>query len=214
MKFTDNQKKYFAEKFLERYLDNGFGAMSKRDIDVLVFHLLSESEDLRGMSNYHVGNTLRISETRVKSLKMEASLKYAQPDHKEVIAKIIQALIEEMKKPSFQDGYVEIGLEDPVQKRELEEAIRRIGHHVEYGINREILKITPLGFLEIIMDNVDDGEKEFRNLVRKHVADEQKQKLILDSGLTFRQKLNRLGNELSEKADLISLLATAAKLII
>ena len=214
MKLTNDQKKFFAEKFLERYLDNGFGSMSKRDVDVLIFHLISYSEDIRGMSNYHVGNVLRISETRVKSLKMEASLKYAQPNHKDVIASIIQALIEEMKKPEFQDGYIEIGLEDPVQKRELEEAIKRIGHHVEYGINREILKIKPLGLLEIIMDNVEDGEKEFKNLIKDHVADEKKQKRILDSGLTFRQKLNRLGNELSDKADFISLLATAVKLII
>ena len=161
MKLTNDQKRFFAEKFLERYLDNGFGSMSKRDIDVLVFHLLAGSEDILGMSNYHVGNTLRISETRVKSLKLEASLKYAQPNHKEVIAGIVQALIEEMKKPEFQDGYVELGLEDPVQKRELEEAIKRIGHHVEYGINREVLKMKPLGLLEIVMDNVEDGEKEF-----------------------------------------------------
>ncbi len=214
MKLTNDQKKFFAEKFLERYLDNGFGSMSKRDIDVLIFHLLSYSEDIRGMSNYHVGNVLRISETRIKSLKMEASLKYAQPNHKEVVAGIIQALIEEMKKPEFQNGYIEVGLEDPVQKRELEEAIKRIGHHVEYGINREILKMKPLGLLEIIIDNVEDGEKEFKNLVKKYIANETKQKRILDSSLTFRQKINRLGDELSDKSDFISLLVAASRLII
>ena len=57
-------------------------------------------------------------------------------------------------------------------------------------------------------------KKSFKNLVRKHIEDEQKQKRILDSSLTFRQKLKRLGTELSDKDGLVSLLAEAVRLMI
>lgn len=203
----------FAESFLDRYLANGFGSMQKREIDVLLFHLLSSIEQIKGKSNYEIANFLKIPEGRVKSLRLEATLKYQQANHKAVLAKIVTELIDEMKKPDFAGGYLSVALEDAVQKREFEHAVKKSGYQVEYGINRELLKIKPLSLLAIIVENIDNGEREFIKLVKDHITDKEKQAKVLDKALSLRQKINKVGEELSEKSGLVSLLASAGSLV-
>ena len=38
--------------FYEEYLSRGFGKMPKRDVDVLIFHLLEKRGDFIGKSNF------------------------------------------------------------------------------------------------------------------------------------------------------------------
>jgi len=71
---TNDQYKKFGEKFVKRFLAHGFGSMTKTEIDILVYHLLSEDKEFKGKSNYHVANKLQITESRVKSLSLNAAL--------------------------------------------------------------------------------------------------------------------------------------------
>jgi hypothetical protein len=48
----DKVTKAFTEAFLERYLPHGFGSMPKREIDVLLFNLISSIEQIKGNPNY------------------------------------------------------------------------------------------------------------------------------------------------------------------
>jgi hypothetical protein len=203
----------FVETFLSRYLERGFGSLQKREIDILVFHLLSSVPAIDGRSNYEISNFLKISEGRVKSLRLEAALKHQPANHKAVLGKIVLELIDAMTKPDFDGGYVFVALEDPVQKREFEYAVKRTGYPVEYGINRELLKVKPVSLLAIVMENIEDGEKEFVRLVKAHISDKAKQAKVLDKALSLRQKINRVGEELSDKAGLVSLMTAAGALL-
>lgn len=211
---TKMQYENFGKEFLKNYLSHGYGTMPKREIDILVFHLISESKDIKGKPNYKIANKLRLTESRVKSLRLESSLKHKPANHKAVLGDIVYQLIEEMKKPEFDGTHISIGLEDPVYKREFEYAVKHSGNHVEYGINREILKVNPLHLLEIILDNVEDGEQEFIKLVKAHIKGKEKQNKIIDKSLTLRQKINKLGNELSDKSGLVGLMTQAGGLIV
>lgn len=204
----------FVETFLSRYLERGFGSLQKREIDILVFHLLSSIPAIDGRSNYEIANFLKIPEGRVKSLRLEAALKHQPANHKAVLGKIVLELIEEMKKPDFDGGYVSVALEDPVQKREFEYAVKKTGYPVEYGINRELLKVKPISLLAVVVENIEDGEREFARIVRVHISDKAKQAKVLDKALSLRQKINRVGEELSDKAGLVSLVAAAGALLL
>ena len=210
----DKSAEDFVTKFLEYYLANGFGALQKREIDVLVFHLISSLEQIKDKSNYEIANFLKISESRVKSLRLEASLKHKPANHKVILGKIVSDLIDQLSRPDFIDGFLTLTLEDPVERRELEYAIKKIGYQVEYGINREVLKINPLSLLSIIIDNIENGEREFNKLVKSQIKNREKQSQVLDSALTLRQKINKAGDELSNKSGLLALIVEASRLMI
>lgn len=206
---TEAQYTEFGKKFVERFLAHGFGTMTKSEIDVLVFHLLSESSELGNKSNYHIANKLRIPESKVKTMRLNAALKYKPANHKAVLANIVTRVTHEMLKPEFDGGVVTITVENPVEQRELEFAIKNIGRNIEYGLNKELLKISPIALFELVVSNLENPEWEFKSIVQAQIADKEKQKKIIDNTLSFRQKLNKLGEEVSDKSGLIGLLGAA-----
>ena len=206
---TEDQYKEFGEKFVARFLAHGFGAMTKAEIDILVYHLLSESAEIKDKSNYHVANKLQITESKVKSMRLNAALKYKQANHKAVLANIVTRVTDEMDKPEFEGGQVTITVENPVEQRELEHAIKSVGRNIEYGLNKELLKISPIALFELVVSNLENPEREFEDIIQAGIADQEKQSIIIDSALTFRQKLNKVGEQICEKASLISLLVAA-----
>jgi hypothetical protein len=203
---TNAQKQNFGSKFIAKYLAGGFGTMTKTEIDILVYHLISESTNIKGKSNYKVANELLIPESKVKSLKLNAALKYNQANHKSVLANIVTRITEEMEKPEFESGKVTITLENPVEQRELEYAIKSKGRNVEHGLNKELFKISPIALFELVVSNLENPEQEFTNVIQANVADAAKQAAIIDDTLTFRQKLNKVGEEINDKAGIIRLL--------
>lgn len=209
MKLKIEQKKAFGEKFVERYLAHGFGSMTKAEVDILVFHLLSDSEKIKDKSNYHVANLLQIAESKVKSLRLSAALKYEQANHKEVLLKIVSRITSEMENPEFVSGQIRITIENPVEKRELEHAIKSVGRNIEHGLNKEILHISPIALFELVVSNLENPEKEFENIIQAQIKDKDKQNKIINNALTFRQKLNKVGEEISDKSGLIGLLGAA-----
>lgn len=206
---TEDQFKEFGEKFVGRFLAHGFGTMTKAEIDILVYHLLSESSEIKGKSNYHVANKLQITESKVKSMRLSSALKYKQANHKAVLANIVTRVTDEMAKPEFEGGKVTITIENPVEQRELEHAIKSIGRNIEYGLNKELLKISPIALFELVVSNLENPEQEFESIIQDQITDQAKQNTIINNTLTFRQKLNKIGEEISEKASLISLLGAA-----
>lgn len=211
---SDSQKLYFGEKFIERYLANGFGSMTKSEIDILVFHLLSESDQIKDTSNYDVANTLRITESKVKSLRLNAALKYQQANPKAVLSKIVKRITDEMSKPEFQGGSVTITIENPVEKRELEHAIKESGRNIEYGFNRELLKISPISLFELVLTHLENPEDEFKKIIQTHVQDKSKQNAIINKSLTLRQKIAKVGEEINDKASLIGLIGAAGGVLL
>ena len=207
---SDDQNKEFGKKFVERFLAHGFGAMTKAEIDTLVFHLLSESSEIYDKTNYHVANKLQITESKVKALRLNSALKYKQANHKAVLADIVTRITEEMGKPEFEGGQVTITIENPVEQRELEHAVKSIGRNIEYGLNKELLKITPIALFELVVSNLESPEQDFESIIQAQIEGQDKQNAIINNALTFRQKLNKVGEEISDKASLIGLLGAAA----
>jgi hypothetical protein len=212
--FKSRNAEMFVETFLKYYLANGFGAMPKKEIDILLFHLLSESEQIKGKNNYEIANFLKITESRIKTLRLESALKYQPSDHSLVLGKIFKELIAELNKPDFNGNYLSVAFEDPVEKREFEHAVKKCGYHVEYGINKELLKITPLSLLSVIVANIEDGEKKFIRIVKNHITDKAKQDKVLDKALSIRQKINKVGEEISDKSGLFSFIASIGSMLL
>jgi hypothetical protein len=193
--------------------ERGLGAISKKDYELLVFHHLANSAALRSDGNYHLANKLKVTETKIKALRLEASIRHNPANHKAVLGQIIHRIIGEMSKLDLADTEVSITLENPVERREFEHAVKQALHNVEYGINREILRICPLALFEIVLANVDNAESRFKEVVQACIQTQRRQQEIFDNSLTFRQRLNKFGKEVSSNGGAIAMLTAAAKLL-
>ncbi|WP_194170580.1 hypothetical protein [Campylobacter concisus] len=129
----------FSKEFLEHYLSGSFGSMSKSETEILIFHLLSKHFEIS--SNYEISNLLKISETKVKNLTLNAHLRYPRQSGDEIVR---ETLVDIAKKFSAiydeQNGEVKIHIQSSVQKREMINAINKLGSFADYGLNNEILK--------------------------------------------------------------------------
>lgn len=183
----------FVEVFLRRFMEHGFGALPKREVDILVFHLLRRAGRIDGRSNFDIANELRVPEARVKMLRLESSLKYAPVNPKAVIGSVVLRLLDGNEKIDFSGRRVSISLEDPNEKRVFENAVKSAGFAVEYGNNRELLMVPPQCLLQVVVENVEHGEKEFGRLIRETVKDRKIQERLLDRSRPIVERLKSAG---------------------
>lgn len=207
---TDKEATALGKALSALVQERGLGALSKKDYELLVFHHISTSSALRSDWNYALANKLRVTEAKIKALRLEASIRHAPASHKAVLGQIVQRILDEMSKPDFVGGVVSITLENPVDRREFEYAVKLAKHSVEYGINREILKIDALALFEIVLANVENAEARFKEVVQSCIKTKVRQQEILDGALTFRQRINKLGQEISSNEGAIAMITAAA----
>lgn len=188
----------FGRTFVSRYMLGGFGSMSKSEIDICVFHLLTKSVKTdrdEPLSNYAISNMLQIPESRVKYLRLHAALKYGTDSPKDILKRVFIRIEKFVQKPEFSSQDILISLEDPVEKREFENAVKLAGRHVQYNLNKELLTISPLALLEVIVHNFDDPDASFDAIIRKAVDDKKIQRRILSRTNDLRGRFNALADE-------------------
>ena len=160
----------FSKEFLEHYLSGSFGSMSKSETEILIFHLLSKHFEIS--SNYEILNLLKISETKVKNLTLNAHLRYPRQSGDEIVR---ETLVDIAKKFSAiydeQNGEVKIHIQSSVQKREMINAINKLGSFADYGLNNEILKIR-INTLFSLFEKFLDKEK-FKDTVQIYLKDKK-----------------------------------------
>ena len=85
-------KPRFVDEFLEHYLHHGFGSLGKRDVDILVMHLLCKYAGLEMKPNNELSQLLQLTESKVRSLRYEAKLKYPPQEEHHVERRFLWAL--------------------------------------------------------------------------------------------------------------------------
>ena len=169
-RIIDEASENFGKEFLEHYLSGSFGSMSKSETEILIFHLLSKHFEIS--SNYEISNLLKISETKVKNLTLNAHLRYPRQSGDEIVR---ETLVDIAKKFSAiydeQNGEVKIHIQSSVQKRETINAINKLGSFADYGLNNEILKIR-INTLFSLFEKFLDKEK-FKDTVQTYLKDKK-----------------------------------------
>ena len=181
----DEASENFGKEFLEHYLSGSFGSMGKSETEILIFHLLSKH--FENSSNYEISNFLKISETKVKNLTLNAHLRYGQ-SNKDILKKIMLRICDTLD-VNFDEniGEIKISVENPVEKRELVNEIKKLGSYADFSFNNEILKIKINFFLKLLNRLV--GEDNFKKVFQKYLKEKTIQNDALYSSLTTCQKV-------------------------
>jgi len=170
----------FSKEFLGKYFESGFGGMTKHDIDLLVYHLISNKTDLlKDKSNYELSNLLMITETKVKNIQLESYLKYGSKDNVRYLNKIKDEIEAGNIKPELENDKIRFILDNSILKREFEYAIKSLGHVVDYSFNKDIISIKLPVFISVISDinkkNGDELESIIRTELKKQFRSDKKE---------------------------------------
>lgn len=173
MIISDKDKEKLAEDLLKHYLERGFGAMSKREIDVLMMHLIIKYADISDKSNYELSMMFKITETKMKNLKLEAQLHYQEDSDAYIKKEFLELLKVSKLKIDSPQNWIILSVENTYLKLAIEAKLKKNGNFADYSFNRELLKIEQSAFIELLEQFYDKDELEKFVKETKKIASKQ-----------------------------------------
>jgi hypothetical protein len=144
-----NDPNSFTAKFLEKFLQDGLGAMSKRDIEVLVFHLLLEDGRYQMPADmFKACRELRLTEAKVRNLYQAAQIKYKQFDENEAKRRFVQ-VVERGEVERKGDRLIFI-VRDPLLRQYFEEWVADQGGFTDSSFNKNLVSVSLATFEKIL----------------------------------------------------------------
>ena len=132
----------FAKELVSKILETGFYGMSKTDLYDYVLFLMnkySENQFLKTNSNFENARLLKLSEQKVKNLKLNINLKFVCDEPEIVIADFFSKLTE--KNFHKTDEKYEFVLDDSYTRMCIESVLKKNGNTLDYKINTEKVQI-------------------------------------------------------------------------
>ncbi|HAT1906086.1 TPA: hypothetical protein I8Z56_003141, partial [Legionella pneumophila] len=191
----------FSKEFLRKYLESGFGSLSKHDIDLLIYHLITQKTVLlKDKTIYEQSNLLRLTELKIKNIQLEAYLKYESKNSITNLNEVIDKVESGAIKPEIENGRIRFLLDSPILKREIENCIKLLGHVVDYSFNKDVVSIKIVPFISAIKsiqkEKGDELEAKITQELRSQFKDEQKKAGEIEA-MTISELLKKIGTNLS-----------------
>ncbi len=144
----------FAAEFLRQTQLQGFGALSKRDLELLVYVLLERDGAIdRNASNHAAASLLRITPAKLRALRRDGYARWrqlvAEPADvalRRILGHVLtdanlRAGSRHVSERSRKDGFLAVRVEHPDDRLQLEQAILDAGALPVYERNREVLAV-------------------------------------------------------------------------
>ena len=145
------------KELMKDYLTPAFGAISKRDFDILLFMKFQKLEIFeKDPEIYDIVSSLKVTRTKARNLLYEAKLRDTSEDE----------LDEELKtlllSPIFLKDNDKIALEigNPFLTDHLRAKLKKLGHITDGSFSSELIKLTEKAYLSLFEDMLPDGKKD------------------------------------------------------
>jgi len=202
----------FARRFLAKTVQNGFGSMSKRDAELLLFYELELSGLVPTQASHHeVAKLLRVTPRRVAALRRDAWARWARENEiREHLRGTLQALfepdairtvLEENRKVWQVDGLLPVALEHPSDRAEVEQFLKRRHSVVHTARNREVLLLTHTAALDLAQSVVGEISEKQKQAIRSAFGKDATLKTFLTKDIrksSWREARVVLGNTLGQ----------------
>jgi hypothetical protein len=207
-KLSKDEREEFARKLLARLSEQAFGAMSKRELELFIFHLLSNAEKLRSLSTYEWANLLHISESRIRSLRADSALRFVPSDNQAALTEIAMQFCAKGKETCMEydekESRIKLLLDDPRLQREFEYSVRALGRIPDYRFNRNILDVPATTFVAVFVENFPKQKKKFEEAFKALVkADEEYQKVI-DGAKSWSEQFEAICEKHKAKIEMLT----------
>ena len=155
---TIKNKDNFTDLFLLKFLENGFGATSKRELEIYILHLLLQDGqfDNNGVIDYHqISLALKITETKVRNLIYEVDLKYGSN------LDFVNSLIEIIENGKYEvdEGKIKFSVQNPLVKQAFEFEIRQLNGVSDGSFAKHIVTIKKDTFEKLLLRLYGDSTR-------------------------------------------------------
>jgi len=202
-RLSDAQKVAFFDAFWTTWSVNGFGTLSKKDTELLIFGCLKRACVGNGpRTNYDWAKLLRLTPARIKAMRLEAHQRFGQlleensaDDAEQFLKNFVELQSIDVKgfksSGDIDEVTVSFVVEDPVVQMEIENELKSVGSYLDFHRNREVIRLKLTDFFRLVAGDVE------RKAVDQWVANKAKEKASA-SGLRSRV----VAREYAEKTEM------------
>lgn len=177
----------FGRDFLSHFDRDGWGSLSKRDLELLLFVLLEKDGALpRQCSNYDIARRLRVTESKVSSLRRDSYARWRPLIGEEetgVVKRILLSALDEAHLEramrffgqKMSEGNIPLLIEHPDDRAEFEHAVKAVGGIPVFERNREVLLVHYLIVLQIAegLGLLESDPKRIRSELEKLLGERE-----------------------------------------
>lgn len=155
----------FTEEFLKAYLQDGFTAMSKREVDLLILRLLVDHKEGWSWENppnaFEMAKVLKAKRTRLRSMMDELSFRNQMDDEaaKERLQRIILDRVGPDSDATFEGATVRLQIEDGYLREFAKSLVQDDLGIVDTSFDRSIMTLSAPKFLGLVGTLVSDDTR-------------------------------------------------------
>ncbi len=145
----------FGQEYLRITLLQGFGALTKRDLELLLFLLLERDGAIARTDNsFDVAKLLQVTPAKVRALRRDAYARWRPllppEDHADALRRILRGVLTEVNLQAGakhvserhrKEGFLAIRIEHPDDFQQFEQAIIDVGAIPVHERNRDVLAV-------------------------------------------------------------------------
>jgi hypothetical protein len=166
MELLTSDKEYaeFGREFLDRFLAVGYGTYSKNDLQDMMLYIINRVSGRRPIdnsSNYDLAKLLKVSEPKVKTIRLNLALKFFTPEErKQILYRFFERIRDGKVIVEADDRTFQFVVENIVDRREIENRLKLAGVTLDYRNNREIVVIKKEHFFRLLVDVTQRSDDE------------------------------------------------------
>lgn len=163
----DGAAKEILVKFLKAYTSPAFGALPKREIDLIVYEMLQEAGALElEPSMYELMRDLKITRTKARNLVYDSKIRKHSGSSSDFDDAIKNLFLE--AKFSKDANYFVLEVEDPLLHAEIKERVRTLGYVSDTSFNSAIIRMPLKAVAKVVEDLLDKKDhKKIEKALRK-----------------------------------------------
>jgi len=146
----------FGRALYDEISRRGLGNIPKREMDILLLHLLEVHGGLSTLSNGELSTRFRTTETKIRGLRHEASLRFSE-DLEEEYRRRLNRLIESASLHVKRDRVVCV-VEDRFLRSMLLSDLKATGAYADWSFNSELLQIDPEALASVIVERLPESD--------------------------------------------------------
>ena len=174
-KVNEGKEVEFSNFLTTNLFKQGFGILSKSEIDLILFAAILRTDDSINRSDYQLSKFLQISQARVRALKEKLSVKFESMDTDQAI----QLFLEKIDRSKIENSHIEIPINDISLRNTIVSLIEEHDIMLKSELNPKIFKLRIEDFFELILlfdnnsNNLNEDKKrddyieEFRKKLKK-----------------------------------------------
>ncbi len=170
-----NSKNEALDFIMSNCFKSGFGALSKTDIDLILFTAILKYSDDNKKSDFELSKYLQITQQRIRNLREKASVKYPTLTRSEAI----DEFLEKCEFSKVEETYIDIPINNIVIKNEIEAMLDDANILLHSQLNPKIFRLRINDFYELsilleLYNNKNLKKKDIEQKIIKQIKTKAK----------------------------------------